>query len=262
MHILFVGDVVGSIGRAMLIKHLPLLKDQYKIDFVIVNGENASHGKGLIKKHYQELLDAGADVITLGNHYNAKGEIRDYISDTISLIRPLNLKKNYPGVGTSVYFQDGLSIRVTNVLGQAFMTEEVENPFEAIDHLLKTLKPTDLHLIDFHAEATGEKYAIGYAFDGQVTAVFGTHTHVQTNDARILTQGTAYITDAGMTGPDQGILGVKKENIIRRLWQQEKTVYELAEDGLAVLSAVVLQVNDHSKKAEHIFSIMIKDKVK
>jgi polar amino acid transport system substrate-binding protein len=165
-------------------------------------------------------------------------------------------------VGTSVYLQDGLSIRVTNVLGQAFMTEEVENPFEAIDHLLKTLKPTDLHLIDFHAEATGEKYAIGYAFDGQVTAVFGTHTHVQTNDARILTQGTAYITDAGMTGPDQGILGVKKENIIRRLWQQEKTVYELAEDGLAVLSAVVLQVNDHSKKAEHIFSIMIKDKVK
>lgn len=262
MQILFVGDVVGSIGRAMLAKHLPHLKQEHNLDFIIVNGENASHGKGLIKKHYQELLDAGADVITLGNHYNAKGEIRDYIGDTISLIRPINLKKTYPGVGTSVYQQNNTSIRVTNVLGQAFMNEDVENPFESINQLIKQLKPTDLHIIDFHAEATGEKYAIGYAFDGQVTAVLGTHTHVQTNDARILTKGTAYITDVGMTGPDQGILGVKKENIIKRLWQQEKTVYELAEDGEAVLSAVVMQVNDISKKVEHIFSIMIKDKVK
>lgn len=262
MQILFVGDVVGSIGRAMLAKHLPLLKQEYNLDFIIVNGENASHGKGLIKKHYQELLDAGADVITLGNHYNAKGEIRDYIGDTISLIRPINLKKTYPGVGTSIYQQNNISIRVTNVLGQAFMNDEVDNPFEAIDQLIKQLKPTDLHIIDFHAEATGEKYAIGYAFDGLVTAVLGTHTHVQTNDARILTKGTAYITDVGMTGPDQGILGVKKENIIKRLWQQEKTVYELAEDGEAVLSAVVMQVNEMSKKVEHIFSIMIKDKVK
>ena len=262
MHILFVGDVVGSIGRAMLAKHLPLLKDKYQLDFIIVNGENASHGKGLIRKHYQELLDAGADVITLGNHYNAKGEIRDYIGDTISLIRPINLKKSYPGVGTSVYQQNQLSIRVTNVLGQAFMNEEVDNPFEAIDSILKTLKPTDLHIIDFHAEATGEKYAMGYAFDGKVTAVLGTHTHVQTNDARLLTQGTAYITDVGMTGPDHGILGVKKENIIKRLWQQEKTVYELDEDGYAVMGAVVMHVNDMTKRVDQIFSIQIKDKVK
>jgi len=262
MHILFVGDVVGSIGRAMLAKHLPLLKDKYQLDFIIVNGENASHGKGLIRKHYQELLDAGADVITLGNHYNAKSEIRDYIGDTISLIRPINLKTSYPGVGTSVYQQNQLSIRVTNVLGQAFMNEEVDNPFDAIDSILKTFKPTDLHIIDFHAEATGEKYAMGYAFDGKVTAVLGTHTHVQTNDARLLTQGTAYITDVGMTGPDHGILGVKKENIIKRLWQQEKTVYELDEDGYAVMGAVVMHVNDMTKRVDQIFSIQIKDKVK
>jgi 2',3'-cyclic-nucleotide 2'-phosphodiesterase len=262
MKILFVGDVVGSIGRLMLAKHLPLVKKKYDIDFTIVNGENVTHGKGIIRKHYDELLSMGADVITLGNHYNAKGEIRDFIGDTISLIRPLNLKKSFPGVGTSVYQQSGLSIRVTNVLGQAFMNEEVLNPFDQVQEVIDKLVPTDLHIIDFHAEATGEKYAMGYAFSGKVTAVLGTHTHVQTNDARILEEKTAFISDVGMTGPRNGILGVKKEIIIGRLWRQEKHNYVLDDDGEAVMSAVVITVDDRSKLPIKIESIFIEDKVK
>lgn len=240
---LFIGDIVGSFGRLMVAKHLPKLKQSLGLDFVIANAENASHGKGLMRKHYEELLASGIDVMTLGNHYNAKGEIRDYLDQTVSLVRPLNLKHPYPGVGTLVFKVQNTTIRVTNILGQAFMNEEVHNPFDALQTVLDQSTPTDLHIVDFHAEATGEKYAMGYAFAGKITALFGTHTHVQTNDLRLLNQSTLYLSDVGMTGPYNGILGVKKENIIQRLWKQEKTVYELAEDGESVLSGVYVETN-------------------
>ena len=258
---LFIGDIVGSFGRLMVAKHLPKLKERLGLDFVIANAENASHGKGLMRKHYEELLASGIDVMTLGNHYNAKGEIRDYLDQTVSLVRPLNLKHPYPGVGSLVFHVQNHSIRVTNILGQAFMNEEVHNPFDALQNILEKEAPTDLHIVDFHAEATGEKYAMGYAFSGKITALFGTHTHVQTNDLRLLEGTTLFISDVGMTGPYNGILGVKKENIIQRLWKQEKTVYELAEDGESVLSAVFVETNQKGLPVSF-KTILITDKVK
>jgi len=262
MKFLFIGDIVGSFGRMMVAKHLPRLKQELNLDFVIANAENASHGKGLIRKHYEELLAAGIDVMTLGNHYNAKGEIRDYLDQTVSLVRPLNLKHTYPGRGTLVFEVRGKKIRVTNVLGQAFMNEDVSNPFDSLLSVIQTSEKPDIHLVDFHAEATGEKYAMGYAFAGQVTALFCTHTHVQTNDLRMLNNQTLYISDVGMTGPYLGILGVKKENIIQRLWKQEKTVYELADDGESVLSAVYVELDEHTNLAVRFKTILFTDKVK
>ncbi|MGA0097524.1 MAG: TIGR00282 family metallophosphoesterase [Bacilli bacterium] len=241
---LFIGDIVGSYGRLMVAKNLPELRKTLGLDFVIANAENASHGKGLVQKHYEELLASGIDVMTLGNHYNAKGEIRDYLNQTVSLVRPLNLKHPYPGVGTLTFQVNQKTIRVTNILGQAFMNEEVLNPFQSLADLLASSAPSDLHIVDFHAEATGEKYAMGYAFAGKVNALFCTHTHVQTNDLRLLNQQTLYLSDVGMTGPYNGILGVKKETIINRLWHQEKAVFELAEDGECVLSAVYVETNE------------------
>lgn len=258
---LFIGDIVGSFGRLMVAKHLPKLKESLGLDFVIANAENASHGKGLMRKHYEELLASGIDVMTLGNHYNAKGEIRDYLDQTVSLVRPLNLKHPYPGVGTLVFNVQNHAIRVTNILGQAFMNEDVHNPFDALQGILDKETPTHLHIVDFHAEATGEKYAMGYAFSGKITALFGTHTHVQTNDLRLLDQSTLFISDVGMTGPYNGILGVKKENIIQRLWKQEKTVYELAEDGESVLSAVYVETNSQGLPISF-KTILMTDKVK
>ncbi len=258
---LFIGDIVGSFGRIMVAKHLPKLKESLGLDFVIANAENASHGKGLMRKHYEELLASGIDVMTLGNHYNAKGEIRDYLDQTVSLVRPLNLKHSYPGVGTLVLKVQNQTIRVTNILGQAFMNEEVQNPFDALQNVIEKEPPTNLHIVDFHAEATGEKYAMGYAFSGKITALFGTHTHVQTNDLRLLDQTTLFISDVGMTGPYNGILGVKKENIIQRLWKQEKTVYELAEDGETVLSAIFVETNQQGLPVTF-KTILLTDKVK
>jgi metallophosphoesterase (TIGR00282 family) len=161
MKFLFIGDIVGSFGRAMVAKHLPRLKQEFNLDFVVANAENASHGKGLIRKHYEELLASGIDVMTLGNHYNAKGEIRDYIDQTVSLVRPLNLKHPFPGRGTLMFEVNGKKIRVTNVLGQAFMNEEVHNPFDSLLSIIQSTEKADIHLVDFHAEATGEKYAMG-----------------------------------------------------------------------------------------------------
>jgi metallophosphoesterase (TIGR00282 family) len=259
---LFIGDIVGSYGRLMVAKHLPRLRQELGLDFVIANAENASHGKGLMRKHYEELLASGIDVMTLGNHYNAKGEIRDYLPQTLSLVRPINLNHTYPGVGTLVLPLAGKKIRITNILGQAFMNEEVNNPFDSLQTILETGEKTDLHIVDFHAEATGEKYAMGYAFDGQITALFGTHTHVQTNDLRRLPQGTLFISDVGMTGPYHGILGVKKETIIKRLWKQEKAVYELADDGEVVFSAVYVDMDLPTQSVKEFRTMQFLDKVK
>ncbi len=246
--ILFIGDIVGQKGREAVSFHLAALKKKYQLDFVIANGENATHGKGLIQHHYERLLNDGIDCITLGNHYDAKSEIRHYLDGALSLVRPLNLKKEYPGVGTTVFKDDRFSIRITNLLGQAFMTEEVLNPFDSLQKVLEKEEKTDIHIVDFHAEATGEKYAVAYAFDGQISALIGTHTHVQTRDARILPKGTGYISDVGMTGPYDGILGVAPEAIIKKLWHDEKVVFTLDTGPETILSAVVLSIDETTGK--------------
>ncbi len=261
--ILFIGDIVGSFGRYMVTKHVPLLREKYALDFVVANGENVTHGKGIIRHHFDALISAGIDVVTLGNHYDAKSEIKSFIHETPQLIRPLNIKQDFPGLGTDVFEVQGLTIRITNMMGQAFMEKTaqstIHHPFEAMETLIKE-KETTFHLVDFHAEATGEKHAFAYAFDGKVTAVLGTHTHVQTNDARILPLGTAYMTDVGMTGAHDGILGVKKEAVIAKMWKGTPGPFEPLDHGEGVLSGVLLECDEKIGRVTHIHSIQVKER--
>ena len=255
MKILFIGDIVGKVGRRMIKEKLPYFIKKYGIDFVIANGENATHGKGLIRHHYEELIDAGVDVITLGNHFDSKTEIRKFIGNADRLIRPINLLNPYPGDGTALFDVDGVTIRVTNVLGSAFMKEEVNSAYLATLELLETGEESNIHIIDFHGEATGEKYSYAYALDGKVSAVIGTHTHVQTSDAKILPNGTAYISDVGMTGFNDGVLGFDKDSVIKSNLYGEKSKFTPPDDGRGLLSAVVIDVDELSGKANDIFSI-------
>ena len=239
----------------MIKEKLPYFVKKYNIDFVIANGENATHGKGLIKHHYDELIDAGVDVITLGNHFNSKNEINRYIDGADHLIRPLNLRYDFPGEGTAVFDVDGVSIRVTNLLGSVFMNEEVISPYLKSLELLEEEEPTTIHIVDFHAEATGEKLSYAYAMDGKVSAVLGTHTHVQTNDARILPNGTAFISDVGMTGFYDGVLGFDKDSVVTKIMYGEKSKFTPPEEGRGLLSAVVLDVDEMDGKCKQMFSI-------
>lgn len=260
MKILFIGDIVGRIGRRMVKEKVPALVDKYGIDFVIANGENATHGKGLIRHHYDELIEAGVDVITLGNHYNSKSEITKYADRVDRLIRPINLKNEFPGEGTALFDLDGVSIRVTNVLGSAFINEEVNSPYLATLELLETMEPSNIHIIDFHGEATGEKQSYAYAFDGKVTAVLGTHTHVQTNDAKVLEKGTAFISDVGMTGFADGVLGFDKDSVIKKNMYGLSGKFEPPENGRGLLSAVVIDADEHTGLAKDIFTIYLEEK--
>ena len=255
MKILFIGDVVGKVGRRILKEKIDNFVKKYDIDFVIANGENASHGKGLLRNHYNELLDAGVDVITLGNHYDSKNEIRRYINGTDRLIRPLNLLHDYPGEGSALFDVDGITVRVTNVLGSAFINEQVNSPYLSLLRLLEEEESATIHIVDLHAEATGEKQSLAYAFDGKVTAVLGTHTHVQTNDEKILPNGTAYITDVGMTGYYGGVLGFSKETVIKKTLYGENSRFEPPNEGRGMINAVVLDVDEISGLAKQIFKI-------
>lgn len=249
IRILLLGDIVGRPGREVVQHHIPLLKQEFSLDMVVANVENATHGKGLSKAHYEALSKSGIDVMTLGNHYAAQPELKQYISNTLNLLRPANVKTSYPGIGTSIFLVKGTSIRITNLLGQAFMHEEVDNPFDTLHTIIQTLTPTDLHFVDFHAETTGEKMALAYAFDGQITGLVGTHTHIQTADDRILPRGTAYLSDLGMCGPYDSVLGVKKDIIIQRLWKQTKVKHEVDLGEEALLNGLILEVNDHHQIA-------------
>ena len=255
MKILFIGDIVGKIGRRVIKDHLQTFVDKYHIDFVIANGENVTHGKGILRHHYLELVDEGIDAITLGNHYDSKNDIRKYIDTTDRLIRPLNLLHPYPGEGSIVYELNGVTIRVTNVLGSAFMSEEVNNPYYSLIELINNEEKADIHIVDFHAEATGEKLCLAYALDGKVSAVLGTHTHVQTKDYKILEGGTAYISDVGMTGFADGALGFDKNTVVNKIVYGEQSRFDLPNEGRGLLSAVVLDIDELTGKCKEIFPI-------
>jgi len=246
----------------MVKDYLPSFIDKYHIDFVIANGENASHGKGLLRHHYQEIIDYGVDCITLGNHYDAKNEIRRYIDNSDRLIRPLNLTHEYPGIGSIVYELDGINIRVTNVLGSFSMNEEVNNPYYSLLELLsdEDEEQCNIHIVDFHAEATGEKICLANALDGKVSAVLGTHTHVQTVDFRILDKGTAFISDVGMTGLYDSALGFDKNSVIKKIVYGEQSKFDIPDDGKGVFSAVVLDIDPISGKTIEIFPIYYLEK--
>jgi metallophosphoesterase (TIGR00282 family) len=218
MRILFVADVFGPAGSRAVQARLPELRDELGVDFCVVNGENVADGRGITPKLADRLLTSGADIVTLGNHTWARTEIQDYLAGSERVIRPANLGSGLPGSGLAVASAlDGTPVAVVNLLGRLFLDVPV-TPFEVLDELVEDARRrAKVVVVDFHAEATSEKIAVARMLDGRVTAVLGTHTHVQTNDARVLPGGTAAITDAGMTGPHDSVIGVEADLAIRRM---------------------------------------------
>jgi hypothetical protein len=236
--ILFVGDVVGGPGRRTLRALLPGLRDEFGLDFVVVNGENVAGGVGITPKLADDLFDAGADVITLGNHTYRHREVWPYLDEQRRIIRPANYLRTQPGRGTAVIERNGTSLAVVNLSGNLFM--RAGSPaFTAIDDALREVTGAQHVLVDMHAEATSEKIALGWYLDGRVTAVVGTHTHVPTADARVLPNGTAYITDVGMTGARGGVIGVRREQSIATMRTHMPMRYDVSDED-PWLNAVVI----------------------
>ncbi len=252
MKILFIGDIVGKPGREITRRALPLLIDRHGIDLTIANVENAAGGMGITRDVAESLRDAGVQVMTSGNHIWDKREALDYIEVEPRLLRPANFPAGVPGQGRYVAKTPGrMPVGVLNVMGRIFMTP-LDNPFHVVRRELDAL-PADARviLVDFHAEATSEKLAMGWHLDGQVTAVVGTHTHVQTADERVLPQGTAYITDVGMTGPHDSIIGVSTRPALKRFLDGMPSRFETA-TGNPRLNAVVITADPATGKASGI----------
>jgi polar amino acid transport system substrate-binding protein len=260
MKVLFVGDVVGSIGRKMLIESLPALKAKYRPQLTIVNGENAAAGRGITEKIYKEFLQAGVDVITMGNHTWDNRDIFEFIgNEKIKMIRPANFPEGTPGLGYKIIQINQHKIAVINVQGRVFLNA-LDDPFRKMDAILEEIgDETNCIFVDFHAEATSEKQAMGWYLDGRVSAVVGTHTHIQTNDARILPQGTAYLTDAGMTGAYDSILGVERHIILEKFLTQLPVRHEIPEEGRKLLSGCYIEIDDRTGKATKIENILINE---
>ncbi|NLM72497.1 MAG: TIGR00282 family metallophosphoesterase [Clostridiaceae bacterium] len=249
MKILFVGDIFGEIGRETLKSKLAELKELYNPDFCIANGENAAGGKGITYNTAQDIFESGIDVITMGNHTWSRKEILNIIDSGIKIVRPANYPKGVPGKGKIVIEKNGVRLAIVNLLGRVYMDNNVDCPFQTIDRELNCLKgQADLIFVDFHAEATSEKIAMAYYLDGRVTCVVGTHTHVQTADERILDKGTAYISDVGMTGPADGVIGVDKELILRKFTLGLPINHEIAK-GRSQLNAVLITIDKENKRA-------------
>ena len=249
MKILFLGDIVGRPGREIIRNALDGFRRKKKIDFVVANAENAAGGSGLTPQMAEELFNGGINVITSGDHIWKKQEIYDFLEDSDRVVRPLNYPKGVPGKGSTVIDAGKLGkIGVINLVGRVFM-EAVDCPFERVrEELEKLKKQTPVILVDMHAEATSEKIAIGWYLDGVVSAVVGTHTHVQTADEKILPGGTAYITDCGMTGPHDSVIGRKKEKILTRFITQMPTRFEVATEGLE-MQGVLIEIDEKTGKA-------------
>ena len=258
MKILITGDVVGRTGRRAFDRYTRELKQSRGIDLVIVNGENSAGGKGISRKSLDELYRGGADIVTSGNHIWDNREVYGFIDDEPYLVRPANYPEGAPGKGWCIYPFRSANVAVINLSGRAFMPE-MDCPFQKIEDILAEIgDQADIFILDFHAETTSEKMAMGCYLDGRVQAVVGTHTHVQTADARILPQGTAYITDLGMCGPWDSVLGVKPEIIIKKFTTCMPVRFELAE-GPAVYSALLVEIDDASKKAVKVERILLNE---
>ena len=246
MKVLFVGDVVGGIGRRTLAALLPGIRDEHHPDFVVVNGENSAGGVGITQKTARELLDMGADAITLGNHAYRHREVYGLLDREERIVRPANYPKGSPGRGHTVVERDGMRLGVVNLSGIVFL-QAVRSPFAEADAALGELRDrADFVLVDMHAEATSEKVAMGWHLDGRVTACVGTHTHVATADARVLPGGTAYVTDVGMTGPRGGVIGVKREQAVERFLSLTNVRFETSDDD-PWLNALLVEAGDDGR---------------
>ena len=252
MKVLFIGDIMGEPGRRVLLKHLPQVIQEHAIDLVIGNGENSAGGFGITQDIAEELFDLGLSAITLGNHAWDKREAIDYIQKDPRIIRPANYPDGVPGKGVSVIETvHGERLVVLQLMGRVFMPM-VDCPFRVAEReLARWSTESDCIVVDMHAETTSEKMAMGYFLDGKVSAVIGTHTHVQTADEQILPQGTGYLTDAGMTGPVQSVIGMKPNLVIQKFLTQLPRRFEVA-SGPSVLSAAIIDIDSTSGKSRQV----------
>ena len=258
MNILFIGDIMGRCGRDAVFELLPEIKDEFNIDYTIANGENASGGLGMNRRGYEELCRAGIDFFTMGNHTFSKKEIISLLNDGENIVRPANLEGSNPGEGMAIVNVGANKLAIINLIGRIYINENHLSPFTAADELIaKAKERTPNIIIDFHAEATSEKEALGYYLDGKVSAVLGTHTHIQTADERILPHGSAYITDVGRTGARDAVLGLDKDASIARFIlppDTKKPPFKVAQ-GKGQLCAVVIKIDEKAGKAEEIIRI-------
>ena len=252
MKILAIGDLVGEKSIEKLRKDLANIQEAEQIDFTIVNAENVSGGMGITTNSFNQLKQMNIDVITMGNHTWGKKDIFSFIDDP-KLIRPANYSKGIPGHGYTIIEKDGRKIAVCNLIGRTDMGVLSDNPFTCMDNILNKIK-ADVIIVDFHAEATAEKLAMSYYLDGRVNIIFGTHTHVQTADERILPKGTGYITDIGMTGPINSVIGMEIEASLKRFVTSLPERYKLA-DGDCMLNGVVFEIDDVTYKTKKVYRI-------
>ena len=253
--ILAVGDVVGPQGLKYLRKNLRRIQREYEIDFTVVNGENASN-VGLTPEQAEDMFDAGADVVTLGNHAFRQRSIHEYLDETPYILRPANYAPQTPGRGYGIFDSRIGDIAVINLIGRVNMDYGPDNPFLMMDKILPEVAEAKLILVDFHGEATSEKLAMGYMLDGRITALWGTHTHVPTADAQVLPQGTGYITDLGMTGPKYSVIGIQPELSIEKFRGGLYNRYKSAE-GPCILSGAVFTVDTDTGKCTQVQQITV-----
>jgi hypothetical protein len=256
INILFIGDIVGSYGREITRHLLPGLKKEYAVDFIIANGENSAHGYSITEKIYSAFMEMGIDAITMGNHVWEKKEVIAKMPELENLVRPANYPPMVPGKDHLIIDALGTKIAITNLLGRVFM-QCMDCPFQTAEKLIpKIREQARIIIVDFHAEATSEKCAMGYFLNGKVSAVLGTHTHVMTADERVLTGGTAFIADGGMVGAQDSVIGMKREQILKRFMTQMPEKFEPAEAGPGLFNAVLLKIDVASGKALEIKRII------
>ena len=257
MRILFIGDIVGKAGRRAVEELLEKVISDYDADFTIANGENAAGGMGITPPIALEILGQGVDVLTSGNHIWAKKEILPFLSEERRILRPANYPARVPGRGAGVFkLNDGQKIGILNLEGRVFM-KPLDCPFRVAEREIESMrKETEMIIVDFHAEATSEKNAMGWFLDGKVSAVLGTHTHIQTSDEKILDEGTAFITDVGMTGPFDSVIGIRKEIALERLLTQISWKFDVATEDIQ-LQGVVVDVDPKTGRSTNIKRIRV-----
>lgn len=260
IRILVFGDIVGKSGRAIFQKHIDKLRKSYNAQGVIVNGENSARGRGITPTIVNFFKQNHVNVITTGNHIWQQREIYPYLQQHTDVLRPANYPSECPGKGMTIFQCVGYTVGVINIQGRVFMADDLSCPFKTADSLLTFLRTqTSIIIVDFHAEATSEKAGIGYYLDGRVSAVVGTHTHVQTADERILPQGTAFITDLGMAGALDSMIGMKKKPIIQKFLNQMPAKFEVETEGSMLLCGVCIEIDTSTGKALSIERFRIVD---
>lgn len=260
LRVLCLGDVVGTPGCAMVQKHLNRLRERYSINATIINGENCADGKGITPRIMEFFKHLKVDVVTSGNHIWDKRDIYPYLQENQNLLRPANFPSITPGVGVTIFDCNEVPVAVINVQGRVFMREHLDCPFTTVDKLLASISTqAKVIIVDFHAETTSEKSGLAYFLDGRVSAVVGTHTHIQTADERILPGGTAYITDLGMAGALNSMLGMKKDAIIQHFLTQMPTRFTVETEGPMVLSGVWIEIDSETGKATAIERVRVID---